>query len=523
MDPVPLIFSCDTEDYETPAADEAELLWARMFARHGIRACFCVVGEEARALRDRGRRDVLTALAGHEIASHSDMHSAHPTPAEYLEPLSWEEGVRRFLAEEGRGVRDLRDLLGQQPGAWCKPGNSWGAAVPYAAGLLGMPVFCDAPFEWAPGRPLRYAGGLLLRYHTSFDRYFNVPQAGRFEQMRADMEALLAQRQEEAGAEGRAPFPPLPGSLAGAAAPLPGRSLRSLDPGGGPGSTRAGAPGAIVMYTHPCRTLTAAFPSNFSAGKETPRGEWQPSPLRPEGEVQALRRDFDAFLRWIVELRANGRVVLTTYRELEGAHRLPPAPWLETAEVVALAQALAGDGASLEPRVVGGHALSPAEQLGLLTWALARRSEGGALPPEVPLRRLLGPIDADDDPQEEPAPGPARPAGGEPGGRGHGGRRRERGLLGGAGGAPLDAGGAARPRSGGADAPRRTGPAGGGRGGRPRDAAHRAGRWRHDGAGGPGGSAPAALPRAPGRSSPPVRGPAPHPAGPLADLVGRPG
>ena len=487
MDPVPLIFSCDTEDYETPAADEAELLWARMFARHGIRACFCVVGEEARALRDRGRRDVLTALAGHEIASHSDMHSAHPTPAEYLEPLSWEEGVRRFLAEEGRGVRDLRDLLGQQPGAWCKPGNSWGAAVPYAAGLLGMPVFCDAPFEWAPGRPLRYAGGLLLRYHTSFDRYFNAPPAGRFEQMRADMEALLAQRQEEAGAEGRAP------------------------------------PGAIVMYTHPCRTLTAAFPSNFSAGKETPRGEWQPSPLRPEGEVQALRRDFDAFLRWIVELRANGRVVLTTYRELEGAHRLPPAPWLETAEVVALAQALAGDGASLEPRVVGGHALSPAEQLGLLTWALARRSEGGALPPEVPLRRLLGPIDADDDPQEEPAAGPGPAAGGEPGGGGRGGRRRERGLLGGAGGAPLDAGGAARPRSGGADAPRRTGPAGGGRGGRPRDAAHRAGRRRHDGAGGPGRSAPAALPRHLVGLPPAVRGPAPHPAGPLADLVGRPG
>jgi hypothetical protein len=70
MEPVPLIFSCDTEDYETPASDDAELLWARMFARHGIRACFCVVGEEARALRDRGRRDVLQALAGHEIASH---------------------------------------------------------------------------------------------------------------------------------------------------------------------------------------------------------------------------------------------------------------------------------------------------------------------------------------------------------------------------------------------------------------------------------------------------------------------
>ena len=37
MEPVPLIFSCDTEDYETPASDDAELLWARMFARHGIK------------------------------------------------------------------------------------------------------------------------------------------------------------------------------------------------------------------------------------------------------------------------------------------------------------------------------------------------------------------------------------------------------------------------------------------------------------------------------------------------------
>ena len=100
-------------------------------------------------------------------------------------------------------MRDLRELLGQQPGAWCKPGTA-GAAVPYVAGLLGCPCSADAPSS-GPTRPLRYAGGLLLRYHTSFDRYFNAPQAGRFEQMRADMEALLAQRQEEAGAEGRAP------------------------------------------------------------------------------------------------------------------------------------------------------------------------------------------------------------------------------------------------------------------------------------------------------------------------------
>jgi hypothetical protein len=373
MEPVPLIFSCDTEDYETPAADDAELLWAQMFARHGMRACFCVVGEEARALRDRGRRDVLQALAGHEVASHSDLHSAHPTPAEYLEDLPWAQGVERFLGEEGRGVRDLREILGQQPSAWCKPGNSWGAVVPGAAGLLGMPVFCDAPFEWAPGHPMRYAGGLLLRYHTSFDRYFETPAGARFERMRADFEELLAARQAAAeragGAEG--------------SGEAPGRA----------GSPDGGAPGAVVMYTHPCRTVTAAFPSTFTAGRCPPRAAWRPSPLRRRREVDSLVRDFDAFLRWIVELRANGRIVLTTYRELAEDHRRGPAPWLRPDDVLALARPLAEDDAPLEPRRLAGQWLSPAEQFGVLVWALARRGPAGELPAEVPVRRLLGPID----------------------------------------------------------------------------------------------------------------------------------
>src|SRR6266542_5022237 len=158
-EPVPLLFSCDTEDYETPASDDAELLWAQMFARHDIRACFCVVGEEARALRDRGRWDVLDALAQHEIASHANMHSAHPTPAEYLDELSFREGAARFRTEEAPAVHDLNELLGQQPSAWCKPGNSWGPAIPFAAASLGMPMFCDAPLEWGPGQPLWFAGG----------------------------------------------------------------------------------------------------------------------------------------------------------------------------------------------------------------------------------------------------------------------------------------------------------------------------------------------------------------------------
>ncbi len=74
-----LIFSFDSEDCETPAADNAEKRWAGGMTRHGCTARTCVKGEPARALRARGRHDVIRAMARHEIACHSNMHSAHRT------------------------------------------------------------------------------------------------------------------------------------------------------------------------------------------------------------------------------------------------------------------------------------------------------------------------------------------------------------------------------------------------------------------------------------------------------------
>ncbi|MFQ5762726.1 MAG: hypothetical protein ACE5PO_06800 [Candidatus Bathyarchaeia archaeon] len=137
---VKLIFSFDSEDYETPAADDAEKWWAEAMSRHGIKACTCVVGELARALRSRARRDVIEAMSKHEIAFHANMHSAHPTWAEYLDECGWDDGVERVMREESKGIRDVRDVFGQHPSAWCKPGSSWGPQVAYAMTLMDVPV-----------------------------------------------------------------------------------------------------------------------------------------------------------------------------------------------------------------------------------------------------------------------------------------------------------------------------------------------------------------------------------------------
>lgn len=337
---VRLIFSFDSEDYETPAADDAEKWWAETMTRHGIRSCICVVGELARALRDRGRRDVIEAMARHEVAFHSDMHSAHPTWAEYLDTTGWDGGVARVFREESRGIADVRELFGQQPSAWCKPGASWGPQVAHAMVQMDVPFFCDAPFEAGRGRPLWYDNCLFLKYHASFDRYLGVAPEERLDRMKAEFAALCD----------------------------------------------AHDGGYLVMYTHPCRLFTTKFTDTFRYGRNPPREQWEPAPLRPAAEIQTLQQDFDAFLGWVVQ---QPNVELTTYRACFAEHRQPTAPWLP-AEVL---RQLGAAPPELDYRWIDGISLSPAEQFGLVTRAIAVLAERQRLPEAIPVRRLLGPTE----------------------------------------------------------------------------------------------------------------------------------
>src|SRR5207244_1969866 len=181
----------------------------------------------------------------------------------YLDRLSWEDGVAEVIRREARGIRDIEEVYGQRPLAYVKPGYSWGPPVPEAMRQMGVPFLADAPFEWAPGEPMWYQNMLALSYHHSFDEYFGRPN--RLERMKADFERRCSQ--------------------------FNGRTM--------------------VMYTHPCRLMTAEFwdAANFRAGQNMPRDHWKPAKLLPESEVADLQRDFDAFLGWVVK---RGDVRITT-------------------------------------------------------------------------------------------------------------------------------------------------------------------------------------------------------------------
>src|SRR5262245_42125144 len=101
---VNVILWFDTEDYLLPADDDATKRLCDMLSERGIRATFKLVGEKARVLEQRGRKDVITALKRHDIGYHSDFHSVHPTPTEYLAPCGWLDGLQEFTRLEGQGA-----------------------------------------------------------------------------------------------------------------------------------------------------------------------------------------------------------------------------------------------------------------------------------------------------------------------------------------------------------------------------------------------------------------------------------
>ena len=346
---VRLIFSFDSEDYITPAAAEAEKWWAETMSKHGITACIAIVGELVRTLQKRGRKDVLSAMSAHEIAYHSDFHSLPPTWAEILDECSWQDGIERILLTELKGISDVREAFGQHPSAWCKPGNSWGAQVAAAMSLLDIPVFCDSPFAIQRGQPFWFANSLMLQYHTSFDRYFDVPTGERLKKMQDD-------------------FLKLCGAHAG---------------------------GYITMFTHPAQLVTADFwdAVNFRNGRKPPRDQWKPAPLRAAKEVAELKQDFDSFLAWVVK---QPQVELTTYRQLFAEYRQPKMRWISGEIVLQLSEKVN----ELTYQQMEDDFLSPAELFGVFVHTMSFLAREKKLPEAVPVRSLFGP------PQMPPSPIP---------------------------------------------------------------------------------------------------------------------
>jgi hypothetical protein len=163
--PVYVALWFDTEDYIEPAADDAALRIARDLTGLGVRATFKIVGEKARVLEQRGRWDVVRALALHDIGYHSNFHSVQPTPALYLRDLGYVEGAAEFERREGAGALDLARIFGVRPSCYGQPGNSWAPQANAALRRMGIPVYLDEGSQVGLNDQPFWYGGLLHVYN----------------------------------------------------------------------------------------------------------------------------------------------------------------------------------------------------------------------------------------------------------------------------------------------------------------------------------------------------------------------
>lgn len=251
----------DTEDYILPESDNAAKRVAELLTRQGVRATFKVVGEKARTLERRGRRDVIAALARHEIGYHSNTHSQHPTPAEYEATLDWAVGVEEFGRRERPGFEDVRRIFGQAPTCYGQPGSSWAPQAYAALKQWDVKVYLDEGSQVGlDGRPFWY-GGLLNIFNTKEGSQLHPnPDWSNIVEAHARFQELS--RRMTSGPED----------------------------------------GLISLYFHPCEFIHREFwdAMNFSRGANPPREEWKlPKVKTPEESERAFKylEDLVAYMK----------------------------------------------------------------------------------------------------------------------------------------------------------------------------------------------------------------------------------
>ena len=134
-----LVVTFDVEDYISPESEHIDDIpkWlAQIMTEEGVTGTFFVIGEKARSLEKRGRRDVIEAMAKHDIGSHTNFGSIHPTVTEELEKADWSGGVQKMLEQESAGIRELKRIFGVPVTILARHGGSYGPQLVNALGHM---------------------------------------------------------------------------------------------------------------------------------------------------------------------------------------------------------------------------------------------------------------------------------------------------------------------------------------------------------------------------------------------------
>ena len=338
-----LVVTFDVEDYVTPESEHIDDIpkWlAEIMTEEGVTGTFFVIGEKARSLEKRGRRDVIAAMAKHDIGSHTNFGSIHPTVTEELEKAGWDDGMRRMQEQESAGIGDLERIFGVPVTTLARHGGSYGPQLVAAlwsrkAGYQGSPAslpghdvvwFCNALNFSA-----QYAGFDDAYYGDDlFEPVFDKLKAELPEQVRkADVLALFA--------------------------------------------------------GHPTKIRAEEFwDLNFYDGKNTEPGEWRTPRLRPPETMATAQKNFRRMMRW---LKGRDDIEITTYRALMDLYS-------GQKEIMTREELRTIAAATLEAKVLAPtEDLSPAEAFAGLALAIMGYRQDRGLPQRLRIDHPLGPME----------------------------------------------------------------------------------------------------------------------------------
>jgi hypothetical protein len=345
----------DTEDYLLKSDDDATLRLATFLTGEGVRATFKIVGEKARVLEQRGRTDVIDALKKHEIGYHSNFHSVHPTPAEYLSTLGWDEGVAEFERREGRGLEDLRRIFGQNPSCYGQPGSSWGPQTYGAMRKWGMSAYLDSGSHVGVDKKPMYYCGLLTMYDLAHHPRTGLGDPSDVEKANQSFKAAHDKLLTEGG-------------------------------------------GLVSIWYHPCEFVHKKFwDSIFADGANPPREAWTPPPQKTSDETKIAFQNWESWLKYIKSFPDVGFITAREAAQLVWADKARDRDFTPQ-EIREIAAAVAGDA---NYQIRGDYALAPSEIFWLLNSFLVQHGKGpvklGETPygPSTPVSGLAEPVSTD--------------------------------------------------------------------------------------------------------------------------------
>ena len=284
--PVYWLLWFDTEDYIDPASDDAALRLARELDAMGVKATFKIVGEKARVLEERGRRDVIAALSKHDIGYHTDNHSIPPTPAVYLQKLGMAEGANEFERREGRGFEDLKRIFGMTPSCYGQPGNSWGPQVHATLRKWGVPVYMDeGDHVGFDNQPFWYGGMLYVYNLKKFAMRADINDESKLGDAKAKFDAAVAAAKSRGG-------------------------------------------GVLQTYYHPTEWSSTEFWDgvNFKYAANPPRDQWKKPTARTK---ESQEKAYQIFFEFVKHVKNTPGVRIVTARDLAQLMENPNADKVE--------------------------------------------------------------------------------------------------------------------------------------------------------------------------------------------------